>query len=360
MEGHPIYDITIDPEFEENGIELGYTQKAFVKNPAILVKGFTFAEDGKTETPVRMHFADTEKMRLIAPVMIPMHIYRIDDEHGEYYTKFTKETIDKLFMKNRSKSRHFEDYNLDHNEKLQVGSKAYSLETWQVQDPEMDTARAYGFTNLVAGTIFEVVQFTDRKYFEEEIIAKDRTGISIEGYMGMKLIKQKNNKMEKKKFSNALIEDGTKVFAEKFEVGFEMYVIDDNGDKAPIYDAVHKLEDGTEITTVDGKITEVKPVEKPVENADAPADKDKEEMPATPVANADLPTEAPVGMTEDQVLAIVNPLIQEVYSVIAALKAEIMSTTEKESAPVQMSEKQKYEARIADRVRRIANLGKSN
>ena len=67
----------------------------------------------------------------------------------------------------------------------------------------------------------------------------------------------------KSKFAEAKLADGTTIYCDddNFEVGSEVYVIDENGNKAPVFDAEHKLEDGTVVVTVGGKITEIKPVE---------------------------------------------------------------------------------------------------
>lgn len=67
---------------------------------------------------------------------------------------------------------------------------------------------------------------------------------------------------EEKKFAEAKLADGTTVYTDgNFEVGSEVYTLDEQGNKAPVFDAEHKLEDGSVVATVDGKITEIKPQE---------------------------------------------------------------------------------------------------
>lgn len=81
----PTYKITIDPEYAENGEDLGIEQIAFTANPAIKVKGMAFSSQIK---PV--FFSDDLKYRITAPALIPMEIYRFDeDTDQEYYVKFT-------------------------------------------------------------------------------------------------------------------------------------------------------------------------------------------------------------------------------------------------------------------------------
>ena len=88
----PIYKITIDPDYSD-GEDLGIEQIAFTSQPAIKVKGMAFNQ------AERMVFADDLKYRITAPAMIPMEIYRKDDEQGEYYVQFSEDTIAKIHEK---------------------------------------------------------------------------------------------------------------------------------------------------------------------------------------------------------------------------------------------------------------------
>lgn len=70
---------------------------------------------------------------------------------------------------------------------------------------------------------------------------------------------------EKAKFLDATLEDGTLVQIEPaLEVGAAVIVIDSEGNPLPAPDATHILADGTQITTVEGLITEIMPVEEEV------------------------------------------------------------------------------------------------
>jgi len=65
------------------------------------------------------------------------------------------------------------------------------------------------------------------------------------------------------KMASAKLEDGTEVYVDgpEFKVGDDLYTIDGEGQKVPVFDAEHKLEDGTVVVSVNGKITEIKPIE---------------------------------------------------------------------------------------------------
>ncbi len=67
----PTYKITIDPEYAEDGQDLGIEQIAFTATPAIKVKGMAFSSQAKP-----LFFSDELKYRITAPALIPMEIYR--------------------------------------------------------------------------------------------------------------------------------------------------------------------------------------------------------------------------------------------------------------------------------------------
>ena len=69
--------------------------------------------------------------------------------------------------------------------------------------------------------------------------------------------------IEKEKMAEAKLKDGVVIVSpdEEFVVGSEVFVLAEDGSQSPAPDAEHELEDGTIVVTVEGKITEIKPVE---------------------------------------------------------------------------------------------------
>lgn len=120
--------------------------------------------------------------------------------------------------------------------------------------------------------------------------------------------KEKNTKMEKQKFAKATLEDGTVIYVSAMEVGGEVMVIDENGDKVPVFDAEHILSDGTTVVTVDGKITEIKP-------------KAEEMAEVLPVNEAPVPVAAAID--EAAVIAIIQPKLDEIYRALAEIKTMV-------------------------------------
>ena len=129
-EGLTKYKITIDPDYAEGDEDLGLDMIAFVKTPAIQVKGMAFT----SHQPYR--FKDDIKMRIAAPALIPMDIYR-NDEMGEYYVQFTTDEIERIFVKFMSQLNNRDKFNLEHDENKI--SPAFILEAWLVgKDPQRD------------------------------------------------------------------------------------------------------------------------------------------------------------------------------------------------------------------------------
>jgi hypothetical protein len=181
MEKLDIFKITIDEEYGE-GEDLGISQIAFTKTPAIKVKGLAFKED----KPKKMIFTDNIKMRIAAPALIPMTIYR-NDEMGEYYVQFTEEEVEKIFVKFMSNLNNKGKFNLEHNNDEVV--PAFILETWMVgSDTKGDRSYTEFGVDVPKGTIFMVSQVTDPIYYQE-LVTNEQYGFSIEGFLGMKLRK---------------------------------------------------------------------------------------------------------------------------------------------------------------------------
>ena len=176
----PIYKITIDPEYSENGEDLGIEQIAFTSTPAIKVMGMAFNSQVK-----QMIFKDNVKYRIVAPALIPMEIYRKDDEDGkEYYVSFSKEEIEKIHAKFMRDMSNKDLFNLEHDTTETV--PAYVLEAWIVDNPTKDKAYSSFGIQVPTGTLMVTAQVTDVEYYNH-LVDNDQVGFSIEGYLGMKL-----------------------------------------------------------------------------------------------------------------------------------------------------------------------------
>lgn len=118
---------------------------SIVFDPAI-EQGYHLFSKNKT---YQFSSVDEEKQILIGAAMVPnKHILRHDEATDTYFNCwFSEDTVRKcseLFFKNSNHTK----TNLEHGELLGVNqvNGAYVCQSWIVENPEMDTAKAYGFS----------------------------------------------------------------------------------------------------------------------------------------------------------------------------------------------------------------------
>ena len=305
----PVYKITIEDEYAD-GENLGIEMIAFTSKPAIKVKGMAF------NSHVAMAFKDDVKMRVVAPAMIPMNIYRKDEDGEEYDVQFSAEVIEQIHSKFMQNLQNKDIFNLEHDTTKKV--PAYILEAWIVDNPETDKAfTTYGIETL-KGTLMLTSQVTDRAYYDE-LVESGQVGYSIEGFLGMKL-------SEQIKLNTMKLPDGEHV------IGDKIYVIAD-GEVVEIKDLPTEME---------AELSADPAVEEEVADAEAQA---TEEAETEEVAMAIDPA-----VDAEAIIAIVRPLLEEhmnsVISMIAALKNQIEESitveTEEEVASVALTAHEKF------------------
>jgi hypothetical protein len=311
----PIYKITIDPEYSENGEDLGIEQIAFTSTPAIKVMGMAFNSQVK-----QMIFKDNVKYRIVAPALIPMEIYRKDDEDGkEYYVSFSKEEIEKIHSKFMRDMSNKDLFNLEHDTTETV--PAYVLEAWIVDNPTKDKAYSSFGIEVPTGTLMVTAQVTDVEYYNH-LVDNDQVGFSIEGYLGMKL---KEVTQLKTKINMNKLPDGEHTIEGK------IYVVKD-GEITEIRDV--KVEETTEEVALEDTVVEEEEVV-------------EETMAVDPVLDA------------EAILAIVKPAldaeVNNLVAMIADLKAQL------EDAMAVDGEEEVVEEAVALSVQqRLSNFNKFN
>ena len=286
----PVYKITIDPEYSENGQDLGIEQIAFTSTPAIKVMGMAFSAQTKP-----MRFNDEIKYRITAPALIPMEIYRFDeDTDEEYYVKFTAEEIEKIHAKFMKDMLNKDLFNLEHDTEKTV--PAYVLEAWIVDTPKEDKAYSSFGIEVPEGTLMVTAQVTDKEYYAE-LVAQEQIGFSIEGYLGMKL-KEQNKSQINTQMNELMLPDGEHIINEK------IYIIKD-GKVVEVKD-VEKVEASEEValeeTVIEEEVTEM------------PAE--EETMAVDPVLDA------------EAILAIVKPAMDEQINALVAMIADLKNQLE--------------------------------
>jgi hypothetical protein len=305
----PVYKITIDDEYAD-GENLGIEMIAFTSKPAIKVKGMAF------NSHVLWHSFDSVKMRVVAPAMIPMNIYRMDEDGEEYDAQFSAEVIEQIHSKFMQNLKNKDIFNLEHDATEKV--PAYILEAWIVDSPKTDKAfTTYGI-DVPKGTLMLTSQVTDRAYYDE-LVESGQVGYSIEGFLGMKL-------SEQLKLNTMKLPDGEHLIEDK------IYVVKD-GEVIEIKDVPTEME---------AELSADPAVEEEVADAEAQA---TEEAETEEVAMAIDPT-----VDAEAIIAIVRPLLEEhmnsVISMIAGLKNQIEESiaveTEEEVASVALTAHEKF------------------
>lgn len=299
MDGLPTYKITIDEAYNDGTEPLGVDAIAFTANPAVLVKGVAFKSQAKS------HFADEKKYRITAPAMIPMDIYRRDDEMGEYYVQFSEVEIDTIFKDFMLNLNNRNLFNLEHEGDQIV--PAYILEAWLVDNPEADKAKSTFGISVPKGTLMVTAQITDTDYYNK-LVEAGQVGFSIEGFLGLKL----SNQIK----TNNMLPDGE-----------------------------HTLEDGTLIVVKDGQVVDVQIPTTEEQVMEVEASTEVEMADTTEVIEESVKEEEVVEVEAaidpaadaEAILAIVTPLLEqriaEVLQVIADVKNELTET--EEVAPVE-------------------------
>jgi len=280
----PIYKITIEPEYSD-GEELGIEQIAFTSTPAIVTKGMAFDEHKK------LFFSDDLKYRVVAPAMIPMEIYRNDENDEEYYVEFTAEAIEQIHSKFMQDLSNRNVFNLEHDTDKTV--PAYVLEAWIVEDPKKDKAYSSYGIEVPKGTLMVTAQVTDKDYYNE-LVANEQIGFSIEGFLGLKLSNQLNNKYSMK------LPDGEHLIEGKIYIVVDGEVTEIKD--APVVEEESMTEEIALETVVEEEVIEETPA--------------TEEMAVDPAADA------------EAILAIVQPVIDEQINAIIAMIADLRNHME--------------------------------
>jgi hypothetical protein len=312
----PVYKITIDEAYSD-GQDLGVEMIAFTNKPAIKVKGLAF-----NSHVAPMTFSDSVKMRIVAPAMIPMNIYRQDEDGEEYDVQFSSEVIEQIHAKFMLNLQNKDIFNLEHDQDEKV--PAYILEAWIVDSPETDKAfTTYGI-EVPKGTLMLTSQVTDREYYDA-LVESGQVGYSIEGFLGMKL-------SEQLKLNTMKLPDGEHMIEDK------IYVVKD-GEIIEIKEMPTEMEAEMAADPVAEEEAEVAAENPEAEAEDAEADAPvQEEMAIDPAVD----TEA--------ILAIVAPMLEEhmnaVIRMIADLKNQLEESlaveTETETESVELTSHEKF------------------
>tara|TARA_R100000654_G_scaffold71939_1_gene103322 strand:- start:1777 stop:2958 length:1182 start_codon:yes stop_codon:yes gene_type:complete len=166
-----IVELVID----SNNEELAIDAISLVTEPAIEQD---FVYFNKAKNNLTFAKVNEEQRLLVSPALIPnKQIFRYDaDTDQEYYVYFTEKTVkqaSEMYLKHNNNN----SATLQHENKV---TGVHTVESWIIQDAEMDKSKLYGF-NLPKGTWMVSMRINNEDIWQQ---IKDGTlkGLSIEGY----------------------------------------------------------------------------------------------------------------------------------------------------------------------------------
>lgn len=165
------------------------TTQAGTINPKTRTKGREQDRAGAGEERITYNLfaALDEQQILVGPAMIPGKLIPRKDENGDmYYVYFTKDTIKNIAYK-AMKDKVIDRVNIEH-EPGKFVDDVYLVESWIVEDPETDKARAYGL-NPIEGTWMTMYKVDNLGVWEGYVKPGLVRGFSIEGFFSEELIK---------------------------------------------------------------------------------------------------------------------------------------------------------------------------
>lgn len=191
MESKKIIELVID----ENDLKTGIHAVSVVHSPAIEEN---FIALSKHE--IELKEVDSEKKILMGAALVPnKQILRANKAGKGYYIYFSEDTIKKaseLFLMRSNQN----NATLEHKEKLNGLSV---VESWVIDNPEMDKSKEYGFS-LPKGTWMISMKVNNEDIWKEVKLGKVK-GFSIEGYFADKY-EMSQEKDEREEIINQLKE----------------------------------------------------------------------------------------------------------------------------------------------------------
>lgn len=271
IKGIPVFDACID------NIEDGIYRISLVDDPAVESKFMFFSKQKEMKYSIQ----DEEK-RLVSGVLMraDFPIYRYDEDFGEYYIRYTKETIramaEKMMVDNT-----FNNVNIMHEDGTDV--EGVNLVELFIKDSSKGISPA-GFPEIEEGSLFATYKVNNDEIWEK---IKDGTfmGFSIEGIFDLtnvefkktqtseeeKSVKTKYilnkamtklfNKFMKSfvKFGNIKTDKGELYWVGEadLEIGDELFY--DKGDEIiKVEDGEYTIADGTIIVVKEGLVSEIR------------------------------------------------------------------------------------------------------
>ena len=354
--GLPLYRAEIDADDTTTGMFI----ISLVDSPATMSDFMAFNEDKRLMT---YNVESDEKRQVFGLVMAAdMPIYRRDDNGFEYYITYSKETI-ALMAEKYLKMSLQNNVDTQHSFELEDGIFMNQL---FVKDTEKGVSPK-GYEDYKDGSLFAQFHIANDSVWDE-VKKGTYKGFSLAGVFNVEPKEEtkeddKNNNKEEKKDNSFMkiksIKEALKAMIRQMEfstattdkgvigwdvdgdieVGTEVYLVDENGDRQPIEDGDYVLEDGRTVVVKDSKVEEIK------EKAEEPTVEEPTQGSTTEETNVeeneeptDTEVENPDGTEEKDNTAIeeLRKEVNELYDLVDTLTKRIEELENKPAAqPVQ-------------------------
>lgn len=244
---------------------------SLVHDPAIEENWVAFSK-GQNTRMVSLATVDEDKRTLIGPALIPdKHIPRYDEgtdeEYDVFFSKDTVKLASELYMKNNRTNEH----TLEHQEPI---DGVHVVESWIVDNPDMDKSKAYGLS-MPEGTWMVRVHVANDEMWKK-VKAGEIRGFSIEGYFIDSVVEMNRQKSQEKPMKDKLwdavkslfsrrqfytevtLDNGSVIATEDdtMGAGAKVVQINDEGQPVDLKNGKYKTQNGVELEAFDGVLIE--------------------------------------------------------------------------------------------------------
>lgn len=261
----PVFEALID------SIDTGIYKISLVDLPAVESDFIAFDKQNK----VMKYNIENEEQRMVTGVIMRanFNIYRYDEEFGEYYIKYSPETI-KIMAEKMMIDNTFNNINLMHEDGTDV--EGVNLVELFIKDTNKGINPS-NFDDIENGSLFATYKINNDAIWEQIKLGTFR-GFSLEGIFDIertqfrKTNKEKNTFLQTmnrlfNKFLKSFVKCGslTTVDDKEFywvgeadlQIGDELFYNEDGQEALKVEDGEYELKDGTKIVVEDGLVKEI-------------------------------------------------------------------------------------------------------
>lgn len=263
----PVFEALID------SIDTGIYKISLVDLPAVESDFIAFDKQDK----LMKYSIENEEQRMVTGVIMRanFNIYRYDEEFGEYYIKYSPETI-KLMAEKMMIDNTFNNINLMHEDGTDV--EGVNLVELFIKDTSKGINPS-NFDDIENGSLFATYKINNDAIWEQ-IKLGTFSGFSLEGIFDIERTQfRKTNKENKNtflqtmnrlfnKFLKSFVKCGslTTVDDKEFywvgeadlQIGDELFYNADGEEAIKVEDGEYELKDGTKIVVEDGLVKEIR------------------------------------------------------------------------------------------------------